>query len=60
MAEQLTKTMAESLPSSASPQLKSATDAIALALHASMITTGFQLVGLDEDQKLGKASSKHP
>lgn len=48
--------MATSLPKSAGPQLKNGTEAVALAVHAAMIAVGFRLVGLGEDDRIGKAT----
>jgi hypothetical protein len=46
--------MATSLPKGEGPQLKNATEAVALAVHAGMIAVGFRLVGLGEDERIGK------
>jgi hypothetical protein len=46
--------MATSLPKGDGPQLKVATEAIALAVHAGMLAVGFRLVGLGEDERIGK------
>lgn len=46
--------MATSLPNGNGPQLKGPTEAIALAVHAGMIAVGFRLVGLGEDERMGK------
>lgn len=50
--------MAASLPKSDSPQLKSATEAIALAVHAGMLAVGFRLIGLGEDERIGKHTTR--
>lgn len=55
-APSLSKYIAASLPKNAEPQLKSPTDAIAVAVHAGMLAVGFRLVGLGEDHKIGKKS----
>jgi hypothetical protein len=46
--------MAASLSKGAGPQLKNATEAIALASHAAMLAIGFRLIGLGEDERIGK------
>lgn len=45
--------MATSLPKGAGPQLKTATEAIALAVHAGMLAVGFRLIGLGEEERIG-------
>ncbi len=47
--------MASSLPKSEGPQLKNSTEAIALAVHAGMLAVGFRLIGLGEDERIGRA-----
>jgi len=54
-APSLSKFITASLPKDAEPQLKSSTDAIAVAAHAGMLAVGFRLVGLGEDHKIGNA-----
>lgn len=51
-AASLSNCMVASLPKSSSPQLKNAFDAIALAAHASLLSVGFRLIGLREDDRL--------
>lgn len=46
--------MATALPKSDTPQLKNTTEAIALAVHAGMLAVGFRLIGLGEDERIGK------
>jgi hypothetical protein len=53
-AGSLAKMMASSLPPNESPQLKSAFEAIALAIHAGMLNVGFVLKGLGEDHRIGR------
>lgn len=53
-ASSLSSYIAQSLHKGASPQLKNATDAIAIACHAGMLAVGFRLVGLGEDHKIGR------
>ena len=52
--------MVKSLPPKAfdesSPVVKDSYAAIALFAHACMLAAGFRLVGLGEDQKIGKCS----
>ena len=43
-----------SLPKNTSPQLRSSTDAVAIACHAGMLAVGFRLVGLGEDHGIGE------
>ncbi|KAF1943031.1 hypothetical protein EJ02DRAFT_433536 [Clathrospora elynae] len=50
-AVSLSTFMVCSLPKSDGPQLKNSTEAIALAIHAGMISVGFRLVGLGEDER---------
>ena len=52
----LCRFMGKSLPKNASPQLKNAFDAIALAAHGSMLAVGFRLVGLGEDHRIEASS----
>jgi hypothetical protein len=49
--------MATSLPKGEGPQLKNTTEAVALAVHAGMLAVGFRLVGLGEDERIGKIIS---
>jgi hypothetical protein len=51
--------MATSLPKSEGPQLKNATEAIALAVHAGMLAVGFRLVGLGEEERTGETTAAH-
>ncbi|KAL1620125.1 hypothetical protein SLS54_006325 [Diplodia seriata] len=51
--------MASSLPRDASPQIKNPFDAVALAVHAGMISVGFRLIGLGEDHKIEASSDAH-
>jgi len=51
-APTLSRNMIASLPKDASPQLKNPYDAVALAVHAGMLSVGFRLVGLGEDHKI--------
>ncbi|KAF2148938.1 hypothetical protein K461DRAFT_282413 [Myriangium duriaei CBS 260.36] len=44
--------IAQSIPPSASPQLKTPYDAVAIAVHAALIAVGFRLIGLSEDERL--------
>jgi hypothetical protein len=56
-AASLSTFMAASLPKGsdgADPQLKTTYEAVALASHACMIAVGFRLVGLGEDDRIGK------
>jgi hypothetical protein len=46
--------MATSLPKGEEPQLKTATEAVALAAHACMIAVGFRLIGLGEEERIGE------
>lgn len=55
-ASSLAKFIASSLTPDAAPQLKSPTDAIALACHAGMLAVGFKLVGLGEDDRIGASN----
>ncbi|KAF2020061.1 hypothetical protein BU24DRAFT_448421 [Aaosphaeria arxii CBS 175.79] len=53
--------MAASLPKTPSPQLKNATEAIALAVHAGMIGVGFRLIGLGDDDRIeANADAQNP
>lgn len=56
-SDSLSRVMAASLPKDASPQLKSAYDAVALVSHATMISVGFRLVGLGEDHRIEAEST---
>lgn len=51
-SESLSNLIIASLPSHANPKLKVGCDAIAVAAHATMLTVGFRLVGLDEDHRI--------
>lgn len=51
-ADSLSSYIASSLPRGPSPQLKTATDAVAIACHAGMLAVGFRLVGLGEDHSI--------
>jgi hypothetical protein len=53
-AASLARMMASSLPTNASPQLKTPYDAIALAVHAGMLGVGFKLKGFGEDHSISK------
>lgn len=55
-AASLAKYMLASLPKSASPQLENGFDAVALAAHASLLSVGFRLIGLNEDDRLDTPS----
>ncbi|KAK4982188.1 hypothetical protein LTR66_009420 [Elasticomyces elasticus] len=48
----LSEYMAASLPKDASPQLKTPTDAVALAAHACMLAVGFRLKAIGDDQRI--------
>lgn len=52
-ASTLSTLVASSLARDAPPQLKSGTDAIAVACHAGLLAVGFRLIGLGEDHTLG-------
>jgi hypothetical protein len=52
-AVSLSEYMATSLPKEPTPQLRNASDAIALLSHACMRAAGFRLVGLGEERKIG-------
>jgi len=52
-AASLSLFMATCLPKGKGPQLKSPTEAIALAVNAGMTAVGFRLIGLGEDEKIG-------
>lgn len=58
-ADSLAGVMASALPQDASPQLKTAYDAIALASHSSMVAVGFRLIGLGDDDRLAESQSTH-
>lgn len=49
--------MASALPKDNGPQIKNATEAIALAVHAGMIAVGFRLIGLGEEHRIGEWST---
>lgn len=51
-----------SLPTGAenSPQLKTPHDAIAIFVHACMLSVGFRLIGLSEDDRLGTSPQYYP
>ena len=49
--------MATSLPKGEASQLKNGTETVALAVHAGMLAVGFRLIGLVEDERIGKHSS---
>ncbi|KAI9713494.1 MAG: hypothetical protein M1820_000876 [Bogoriella megaspora] len=51
-AGSLSSFMATSLPRDQDPQLKNPYEAVALAVHAGMLSVGFRLVGLGEDHKI--------
>lgn len=55
-APSLSTLMAASLPKAADSKLTTAYEAIALASHACMIAVGFRLIGLGEDDKIGRYS----
>lgn len=55
-ADSLAKFMASSLPNDVSPQLKTPTEAIALAAHAGMLAVGFRLIGLGEEHRIEAGS----
>lgn len=57
-ATSLATYMSASLPKEASPQIKGAYDAVALAVHAGMIAVGFKLIGLGEDHRIGNCLAK--
>lgn len=50
----LSRYIASSLPKNEIPQLKTPTDAVAIACHAGMLAVGFKLVGLGEDHRIGQ------
>ncbi|KAI5846042.1 PI31 proteasome regulator N-terminal-domain-containing protein [Tricharina praecox] len=50
--------ISESLPSDEQPQLKNPQDAIAIFIHACMLTVGFRLVGLSEDDRISSPSDE--
>lgn len=50
--------MAECLPPNEQPQLRNPHDAIALFTHACMLSVGFKLVGLSEDDRLGSCPTR--
>jgi hypothetical protein len=52
--------MALSLPRGDGSQVKNGTEAVALAVHAGMLAVGFRLVGLGEDERIGKLSIPPP
>ena len=45
--------MLRSLPDGDEPSLRNAWDAVALFAHVSMLSGGFRLVGLGEDDRIG-------
>ena len=51
-ASSLTSIIASSLPKHAEPQLKNATDALAIAVHAGLLAVGFKLTGLGESHNV--------
>lgn len=51
-ADTLATIIASTLSNTLSPQLRTPYDAIAIAAHACMITVGFRLIGLGEDDKI--------
>ena len=55
-ADSLSKYIIHSVPKDASPQIKSAFDAVALAAHCSMLAVGFRLVGLGEEHRIEASS----
>lgn len=48
--------IAASIPKASNPQIKNAYEAVALAVHAGMLSVGFKLKGLGEDHNIGKFS----
>jgi hypothetical protein len=46
--------IATSLPRTAAPQLSTPYEAIAIAVHATLLAVGFRLIGLGEDHSTGK------
>lgn len=58
-ASSLSRYIAESLSKDATPQLKNATDAVAIACHAGMLAVGFRLIGLGEDHRIGKLRKEY-
>ncbi|KAF2396537.1 hypothetical protein EJ06DRAFT_585008 [Trichodelitschia bisporula] len=56
-AGELASFMAVSLPKDASPQLKTPYEAIALAVHAGMLASGFRLIGLGEDLNITQSEN---
>lgn len=58
-AGSLSTFMAASLPKAAGSQLKNPTEAVALAVHAGMIAVGFRLVGLGDEDRIGKFKASH-
>ena len=59
-AQNVTQIMLSSLPKSPEPQLRDPLDAIALLCHACMLAVGFRLIGLGEDQTIGKLVLRAP
>lgn len=53
-AKKLSEYMYKSLPKEPQPQLNNPYDAIALLCNACMLAVGFRLIGLSQDQNLGK------
>lgn len=56
-ASSLAQHIATSLSKDTSPQIRSPTDALAVACHAGMLAVNFKLVGLGEDHKLPTPST---
>jgi hypothetical protein len=52
--------MASSLPKGDGSQLKNGTEAVALAVHAGMLAVGFRLIGLGEEERIGKLTCLSP
>ncbi|KAL1302752.1 hypothetical protein AAFC00_003102 [Neodothiora populina] len=60
-SESLARFIAQSLSSTASPQIETPYDAIALASHAAMSAVGFRLIGLGEDHRIeAQSDPSHP
>lgn len=55
-AATLSQIMLASLPPSASPQLNTAFDALALVSHSCLLSVGFRLIGLGEDDRIEASS----
>lgn len=60
LAASLSQYMVTSLPKGTSPQLKNAFDAIALAAHAGLLSVGFRLIGLGEDDRIEASPDATP